>query len=143
MPQTTRERFNPKREIADPSPPATELNALGARIGYGGNPEHKRNRGDFGLVPPSAPRPDKTLCDATGIFTQAAALAALREGLRRGLLSRAHRNSFPQNIWSMTADGILLEFQLENREMGTYHGYPMPENDPFREAVLKVWRFRP
>lgn len=32
---------------------------MGAR--YEGSPHHKRNPGDFGLTPPSAPRLDKTL----------------------------------------------------------------------------------
>ena len=100
MPDTARQRFNRKREIADPPPPAAELTALAERVGYGGNPEHKRNPGDFGLIPPSAPRADKTLCDAVNIFSRSAAAAALREGVRRGLVSRAVRGSFPQNIWS-------------------------------------------
>jgi hypothetical protein len=30
-----------------------------------------------------------------------------------------------------------LEAQLEGD--GRYHGYPMPENDPFREEVLTRW----
>jgi hypothetical protein len=111
---------------------------LGERIGYAGNPEHKRNPGDFGLVPPSAPRADKTPCDAMSMATRSAALAALREGVRRGLVSRATRGSFPQNIGSVTADGIPLEAQLENR-VGTSHGYPMPEIDDFREMVLRAW----
>lgn len=139
MPNSARQRFNRKREIADPPPPAAERTALAERVFYAGNPEHKRNPGDFGLIPPSAPRADKTLCDAANIFSRSAALAALREGVRRGLVSRALRGSFPQNIWSITPDGIPLEAQLENREAGTYHGYPMPENDDFREAVLGAW----
>jgi hypothetical protein len=142
MPNTTRRRFNLKREIVDPRPAAVELKALSDRIGYGGNPEHKRNPGDFGLTPPSAPRADKTLCDEAGILARAAALAALREGVRKGLISRATRGDFPQNIWSVTKNGLPLEAELENREVGTYHGYPMPENDPFREAVLDTWKAR-
>lgn len=139
MPMTARQRFNRKREITDPPLSAAERAALAERVGYGGNPEHKRNPGDFGLIPPSAPRADKTLCDAVTIFSRSAALAALREGVRRGLVSRATRGSFPQNIWSVTADGVPLEAQLENREMGTYHGYPMSENDDFRATILGAW----
>jgi hypothetical protein len=45
------------------------------RVRYGGNPEHKANPGDFELEPPSSPRPDKTLCDRTGIFERSKALA--------------------------------------------------------------------
>lgn len=139
MPDKARQRFNRKRQIADPPPPAEERTALAERVGYGGNPEHKRNPGDFDLIPPSAPRADKTLCDAVNIITRAAALAALREGVRRGLVSRRRRGDFPQNVWSVTADGIPLEAQLENRETGTYHGYPLPEHDEFRATVLRAW----
>ena len=136
-----RRSFNPKRRLAPAPAPARrrELAALAERARYGGNPEHKRNPGDVNLIPPSAPRADKTLCDAVNIFSRSAALAALREGLRRGLISHTRRGDFPQNIWSITADGIPLEAQLENREAGTYHGYPMPENDDFRTTVLRVW----
>jgi hypothetical protein len=59
--------------------------AKGAR--YGGNPEHKRDPGDFGLDPPSSPRPGKTLCDVVQIRTRAASLALLRTGLRKGMFS--------------------------------------------------------
>jgi hypothetical protein len=140
MPGTARQRFNPKREIVDPPPSAAELNASAERVGYGGNPEHKRHPGDFGLIPPSAPRSDKTLCDEAHIASRSVAETALREGVRRGLISRATRGSFPQNIWSVTADGIPLEAQFENRDTGTYHGYRMPENDPFRAPVLSAWK---
>jgi hypothetical protein len=39
----------------------------------------------------------------------------------------------------VTDDGIPLEGQLENPEKGVYHGYPMPEADPLRADVLRVW----
>jgi hypothetical protein len=139
MAETTRRQFNRKRQIADPPPAAAERTSLAERVGYGGNPEHKRKPGDFNLSPPSAPRADKTLCDSVNIVTRSAALAALRDGVRRGLVSRARRGDFPQNVWSVTDDGIPLESQLENRETGTYHGYPMPEHDDLRAAVLCAW----
>ena len=40
---------------------------------YEGSPYHKRNPGDFGLTPPAAPRPDKTLCDEAGITSRSVA----------------------------------------------------------------------
>lgn len=46
---------------------------------------------------------------------------------------------FPKNIWSMTADDIPLEAQLENPGNGTYHGYPLEKNDDFRDAVIAKW----
>lgn len=49
---------------------------------------------------------------------------------------------FPKNIWSMTDDGVPLEAQLENPADGTYHGYPLEANDPFREEVIAQWKKR-
>jgi len=106
-------------------------------VSYGGNPEHKRDPGDFGLTPLANARPDKTLCDRVGISTRAEAEALLKEGIKRGLVSEQAKGGYPQNIWSVTADGQPLEAQLENRETGTYHGYPMPSTDPFRDEVLE------
>ncbi len=107
-------------------------------VAYGGNPEHKRDPGDFELTPPSKPRPDKSLCDGAQVFDRATATALLKKGVRMGLVSRRWTGSYPQNVWSVTDDGEPLEAQLENREQGVYHGYPMPPNDPFREAVLQL-----
>ncbi|MDV7900023.1 hypothetical protein R4J99_31225, partial [Pseudomonas aeruginosa] len=36
--------------------------------------------------------------------------------------------------------GIPLEAQLENPETGQYHGYPMPDSDPFASEVISRWR---
>jgi hypothetical protein len=104
---------------------------------YNGNPEHKRNPGDFGLTPPSGPRPGKTLCGQVEIYSRAEALALLKAGVRRGTFSAQERDGWPQNVWAVTEKGEPLEAQLEGQ--GTYHGYPMPAADPFREKVLERW----
>jgi hypothetical protein len=139
MPNRPRKSYNPKRTLVASKPEETELIVLAKKVHYGGNPEHKRHPGDFGLTPPSAPRSDKTLCDLAGIRSRVAALSALRSGVLKGLISAQRRGIFPQNIWSVTDDGIPLEAQLDNEQAGTYHGYPMPEADPFREVVLRAW----
>jgi len=136
---TTRVRFNSKRRISQGVARAA-LARLASDIRYGGNPEHKRNPGDFGLTPPASPRPDKSLCDTVSVFLRDEALQLLRSGVERGLVSERFVGRFPQNIWAVTADGIPLEGELENCEMGQYHGYPLPEADPFREVVLAAWR---
>jgi hypothetical protein len=133
-----RKTFNPKRSIAT-DPGHEDLVRWRDFVSYGGNSEHKRNPGDFDLTPPSNPRPDKTLCDGAAISSRAEALRLLREGIRRGLVSVQMRNGFPQNIWAVTEAGIPLEGQLENPGNGTYHGYPMPEADPFRSKVIDRW----
>lgn len=61
-----RRKFNPKRQLVPMEALHSRLPLLSERIldvRYSGNPEHKRNPGDYGLDPPSAPRPGKTLCD--------------------------------------------------------------------------------
>ncbi len=111
-------------------------------VKYGGNPEHKKNPGDFGLTPPSSPRTAKSLCDTVEIFSIRVAIAHIRDGLRKGMVSHQIKGKWPQNIWAVTSDGIPLEAQLENPETGVYHGYPMPESDPFSNEVIKEWKAR-
>jgi hypothetical protein len=134
-----RKSFNQKRRIAS-MVSQTQLEALASRVRYGGNPEHKRNPGDFGLTPSFLPKPDKTLCDLAGIVHRAEAERLLREGIQRGLVSEWNGEGFPKNVWAVTRDGFPLEGQLENADNGTYHGYPMPEADAFREQVIDRWR---
>ena len=133
-----RQAFNPKRHIAN-NLAKFDLEKLAAAVRYGGNPEHKRNPGNFDLTPPASPRRHKTLCDEAGIFDRDLALRLLQEGIRNGLVSEI-TSVYPQNVWAVSAEGLPLEAQLENAANGTYHGYPMPEEDPFREIVIAKWR---
>lgn len=136
-------QFNPKRRFKALRPDDLEtLKGLAQKVVYTGNPEHKKNPGDFGLVPPSGPRAGKSLCDDAGIFTRHLALRLLKEGLTKGLISDRFKGDWPQNIWSVSDEGKPLEAQLENPALGTYHGYPMPESDPLAAAVLERWRWR-
>ena len=134
-----RKSYNPKHSFAA-VPQPSEVDRWVNSVNYGGNPEHKRNPGDYGLTPPSSPRPDKTLCDLAGIFKREQAIRLLQEGIRRGLVSQQNRSGYPQNVWAVTEDDIALEAQLENAGNGTYHGYPLPEDDPFREKVIEKWK---
>lgn len=63
----------------------------------------------------------------------------LQAGLRKGLVSDRMAGAWPKNVWSVTDDGFALEAQLENPELGTYHGYPMPDTDPLAAEVLCRW----
>ena len=137
-----RKTVNPKRRLR-PVPASPEqrraLAELAERVVYGGNPEHKREPGDFRLSPPSLPRPSKTLCDGAQVFERALAERLLREGVRQGLVSIQERNGWPQNVWAVTESGVPLEAMLENQDAGIYHGYPLLSDDPLREDVLKRW----
>jgi len=135
--------FNTKRQVR----PANEVDGamlthLEATVKYGGNPEHKSDPGDFGLTPPAAPRPDKTLCDLAGVRARQVALSLLRSGIGKGLISRQERNGFPKNIWAVDQRDFAFEAQLENPTDGVYHGYPMPSADPFRAEVVRLWKER-
>lgn len=130
--------FNPKRKIRV-GITQEETESLIRQVSYSGSPEHKMNPGDFNLTPPASPRKDATLCDGCGILTRRDAQKALKDGIRHGTISVCSRNGFPQNVWSVTSSGIPLEAQLENQGTGTYHGYPM-DNDEFSKVVIKQWR---
>lgn len=118
------------------------LAALANAARYQGNAAHKRHPTDFGLAPPFGPRLNKTLCDDAGITTRSVAEALLREGLRRGVVSSQYRGQWPQNVWAVGQAGLVVEAMLGNQELGEYHGYPMPEADPFRAEVLARWNAR-
>jgi hypothetical protein len=141
--QVRRDKFNSKRKICPPERLADiDLVSLSGRVVYRGNSAHKKNPGDFGLTPPSGARPGKSLCDTANIFDKAVASQLLKEGVKRGLVSKRFQGDWPQNIWAVTDDGTALEAQLENRESGDYHGYPMPPTDPFVEQVMEQWKAR-
>jgi hypothetical protein len=134
------DKFNPKRRVKRLDDNARlQIASLAERVRYGGNPEHKKNPGDFGLTPPSGPRRGKSLCDDAEIFQSAVALSHLRNGLTKGLISERFQGDWPQNIWSVTENGRPLEAQLENPSNGTYHGYPMPETDPLASEIAQLW----
>ena len=134
-----------KRRIRDCSPEdRTYLEELRSKISYGGNPQHKKNPGDFGLNPPCEPRATKSLCDEICVFGRAEALRLLKSGIEHGFISeKINEKGFPQNIWAVITlkDGrvVPLESQLENPLVGCYHGYPLPTTDPMHDFVLKKW----
>lgn len=115
---------------------------LASQAQYGGNPEHKRNPGDFGLTPPSGARPGKSLCDAVQVFTRREALKLLRQGIAHGLVSDRLEGQWPKTVWSVLENETPLEAQLEDAGRGTYHGYPMQSKDPFCDEVIQQWRIR-
>ena len=136
-------RFNPKRKMIKLEERDLEQYAvLASQVRYSGNPEHKKNPGDFGLTPPSRPRAGKSLCDSVKIFTRQEALQLLKRGLEKGLISDRFQQRWPKNIWSVTDDGIPLEAQIDSPETGSYHGYPMQKEDPFSDEVLREWGIR-
>lgn len=109
---------------------------LAKHVKYTGNPQHKRDPGDFRLTPPAAPRQNATLCDDAGISRKREARKLLRAGVKAGLISERMEQGYPAQIWAVRNDGVVFEAQLENAGMGEYHGYPMPSGDPFKAVIL-------
>lgn len=137
-----RKGYNPKRRIASiESLALLDYADLAGRAAYGGNPEHKKAPGDFGLIPPVNPRPGKTLCDAAGPIAKPDAEQLLRSGFAKSMLSEQWRSGWPKNVWAVR-EGEAFEAQLENSDQGVYHGYPMPLDDDFRKTVLITWARR-
>lgn len=135
--------FNLKRRLIHlDSDEKRQLPELIEKVRYGGNPEHKKNPGDFGLTPPMAPRPGKALCDVAGIFRRRDALALLKEGIRSDCVSDRFEKGWPKNVWAVTGCNLVLESQLENPQTGSYHSYPLPGNDPMAAEVLARWKRR-
>lgn len=111
---------------------------LRKRPKYVGNPLHKKNPGDFGLIPPSCPSSKKNLCDLVDIFNRNIAQNLLEKGLRRGFLSKSLDGEWPRNIWALSEKKIPLEARLD-QATGTYHGFPMSRNDPLYAEILENW----
>jgi hypothetical protein len=137
-----------KRRIAKLT--AEESNQLAARAGrvrYGGNPKHKKDPGDFGLIPPAAhngqdpERGNDALCDVSHVRTREEAQRLLEEAFRSGFVDARRDGVWPKVVW-VVADGHVFEARLENRGQGTYHGYPLPYRDPMRAVVLKALKDR-
>lgn len=139
-------RFNPKRKIRKCSESDVSfLDDLYSKVSYGGNPQHKKCPGDFGLTPPCDPRAMKSLCDEVFVYNRLEALRLLKAGIARGLISvQMNERGFPQNIWSVTTlengKEVPLEAQIENPAIGSYHGYPLSPTDPMYEKILEMWR---
>jgi hypothetical protein len=137
-----RSGYNPKRRIAAADAlTSAERDGLAARVVYGGNPEHKRSPGDYGLTPPVSPGPANTLCGGDRAIPKSEAIGLLQAGLRKGTTSAATPEGWPQNVWAVSDTDQVFEAQLENATQGAYHGYPMPEDHDFR-IVLKEWKAR-
>lgn len=135
--------FNPKRKIASPEEyPENSREKLVSNVKYGGNPEHKKSPSDYGLTPPSSPRPGKTLCDGVNTISKKDAETYLKSGFQKGMLSVRKESNWPQNVWAVSPKGEVYEAQLENKDLGTYHGYPMPVDDDFRREVIAEWKKR-
>jgi hypothetical protein len=115
-----------------------EKTTLRSRAVYEGNPQHKRNPGDFGLTPPAAPRADKTLCDEAGIFKKARARELLMNAIERGVVSESDTTGFPKQMWVVDEHDRVFEAMIGGTQQGYYHGYPIRKSDPLHARILSI-----
>lgn len=118
----------------------TECKFLQENAGYEGIAYHKRTPGDFGLTPPAAPRPDKTLCDEANITQRATAVDLLSRAIEGGLASEAEgAPGYPKQMWIVDENGQVFEAMYGGSRAGLYHGYPIRRSDPFFDEVVRAW----
>ena len=123
---------------------------------YEGSALHKtepfKSGPDATLVTP-AWHEDKTPCEneAYPNSTESTARKLLLKGLQRRMvdagfaedLRSGSGRGFPKHIWAVYNDKHAFEANCSARsKQPVYHGYPLPEWDPMREVVLKMWRER-
>jgi hypothetical protein len=117
-----------------------ERAVLKASAAYQGSPHHKRNPGDFGLIPPAAPRADKTLCDEASVFKRVTAEELFELAVTCGLASEATAaNGMPKQLWVVDGSGNVFEAMYGGAVTGCYHGYPIRRSDPFFEQAIRAW----
>lgn len=139
MPPRRKQR-NPKRRL-HPGLDEARARELAEVLQYRGSPLHKRAPGDFGLTPPSAPRPGKSLCDGAGIVSIDRARSLLTEGVLHGLVSPDADEHYPKYVWAVSK-GFVLEARCDDYDRATYHGYPLEPSDPMAEIVRARLRDR-
>lgn len=114
--------------------------ALLSHAVYEGSPHHKRRPGDFGLTPPTAPRPDKTLCEEASVTSRVQAEQLFQRAVERKLVSESTTpQGFPKQLWAVDDDGRVFEAMHGGSQAGSYHGYPIRRHDPLHEQVVRAW----
>lgn len=132
-----------QRSIRDVPLSLNERANLRANAGYEGSPHHKRNPGDFGLTPPSAPRPDKTLCDEAQVFQVGVATALFAAAIDAGIASEGTgAPGFPKQLWAVDPSGQVFDAMYGGSRVGRYHGYPIRRADPLFDEVVDAWNRR-
>lgn len=131
-------RVMPEEEVS-----ADELLRIRDAARYEGAPFHKLHPGDYGFVPPSSPRPSKSVCDDLRPVLKAEAKRLFREGIRRGMVSRFQPGELPKYIGAVDSNGEVYEAKTKPGQEVTYHGYRLGEDAmEMRDHILSEWSKR-
>ena len=106
---TRRQSNRPDRRIAlQGTISSADLSRLAKTARYVGSANHKRSPGDYGFVPPSSPRPSKSLCDDEGQLLLAEAARLFSSGLRKGMISQCMPGQLPKYVWAVDSKGEVM-----------------------------------
>lgn len=121
-----RRRRNPRLRRVGPCPPETDLDAVAARVAYGGSPYHKDIPSFAGRVP--VVRPDASICPRSLAGQQNEITRWLRQAIRSGWFCDCWENGVPLRVW-IRQEGVVYEARPTNKGTGEYHGYPLRDDE--------------
>ncbi|MCW5286740.1 hypothetical protein [Verminephrobacter eiseniae] len=139
MRQSRQSQLKDRRAVAPDTVSPADLRALSKKVTYVGHGNHKRFPANYGLTSTS-PRPTKSLCDMTRTILLEEALALLKCGVLKGIISQPRADGFPKYIWSVSAAGEVFEAKSHPNDNGRYHGYPLENEDAMRAHILSIWK---
>jgi len=103
--------------------------AEGAR--YTGSPYHRPPGSKMGL-PKGRSYPHASKCDPK--WLPETANRALKDAIRRGVVSEEWDNGFPCYAWYRDGSTV-YRAELHNRESGEYHAYPLSEEHEWPKGL--------
>ena len=132
---------NPKRRVV----PIDEIDKgiveqLLTSVEYVGSGHHKQHPSDYGFGRTN-PRPTKSLCDIHKPIKLGDAKSLLETGIKKGMVSDLS-GGLPKYIWCVDADEIVYEAKTDRNANGSYHGYPLENENVVRDYILSEWKTR-
>lgn len=139
----TRQGNNPKRRITlRDHLDDEELRRISSCAKYSGSPHHKRIPVNYGFPKRTAPRPGKSLCDASRTVSPSKAARLFRDAISRGMISTYRVNRLAKYVWAAADDDRAHQAKLE-KGASSYHGYELGDNEAsLRAIVLEDWTHR-
>jgi hypothetical protein len=136
-----REGNNPKRRVAfDDCLSKEQAEILFKKLSYVGASFHKLHPGNYNFVPPTNPRPSKSVCDDKRSVLLEEAGDLMRVGIARGMMSQFGENGLPKYIWAVDDAGEVYEAKTKPSHETQFHGYRLGDDErDMRELIRKLW----
>ena len=141
MANKKRQGNNPKRRIASLGEVAPEVLDRLTKVRYVGSAHHKSKPADYHFVPPTNPRPDKSLCDGIRTIKKSEAVELLQGGISRDMVSKYLIEGLPKYIWAVDSEEEAYEAVI-SKGTTEYHGYRLEPDDLMRSLIIEEWNSR-